>query len=288
MRNRKVSRLVAGAFILNPDRLPIVDHIDRNRANDTVENLRWASNEDNSINRTRDSGKAVIQWMRDGTRIAEYPSIVAASEATGINRSNIGACANRVGNRETAGGYEWDWMALVIHAVFPNEIWRPLVIQHLELKDPGRQVSNYGRIKHVGTREMMSHSLRNGYPVVGVGIDDEHRTVGVHILVASLFVDGRTKERCYVNHKDEVRINARASNLEWVTLAENAAHSAYQHRKAVEQLDTQTGEVLATFESIKEAAFATGLRRGTAISNVLAGRSLTAAGFGWRLVEERG
>lgn len=45
-------RLLALQFIPNPDNLPFIDHIDQNRTNNTLENLRWASkatNEQNTI-----------------------------------------------------------------------------------------------------------------------------------------------------------------------------------------------------------------------------------------------
>ena len=38
----RIHRLVALAFIPNPDNLPSVDHIDRNKSNNNVNNLRWA------------------------------------------------------------------------------------------------------------------------------------------------------------------------------------------------------------------------------------------------------
>lgn len=44
----KVCRLVALAFIPNPDNLPQVDHFDKNSLNDNVENLRWLSARDNT------------------------------------------------------------------------------------------------------------------------------------------------------------------------------------------------------------------------------------------------
>jgi hypothetical protein len=46
-----VSRLVASTFIPNPDNKPEVDHIDRNRGNNDVSNLRWADDYDQSINK---------------------------------------------------------------------------------------------------------------------------------------------------------------------------------------------------------------------------------------------
>ena len=50
-KNRLVHRLVALAFIPNPDNLPYVDHIDRNTFNNELTNLRWVTHEDNMRNR---------------------------------------------------------------------------------------------------------------------------------------------------------------------------------------------------------------------------------------------
>lgn len=46
-----VSRLVALAFINNPENKAFVDHIDRNLSNNNVENLRWATRCENNQNR---------------------------------------------------------------------------------------------------------------------------------------------------------------------------------------------------------------------------------------------
>jgi hypothetical protein len=48
-----VARLVAESFIPNTNNYPEVDHIDRNRQNNTVENLRWVSRSQNCINTVR-------------------------------------------------------------------------------------------------------------------------------------------------------------------------------------------------------------------------------------------
>lgn len=48
---RTIHRLVATTFIPNPDNLPEVDHINRNKKDNTLTNLRWVTSTDNRLNR---------------------------------------------------------------------------------------------------------------------------------------------------------------------------------------------------------------------------------------------
>ncbi len=50
---KRVNRLVAMAFIDNPDGLPFVDHIDGNKQNNSVTNLRWVTDEQNRAHAAR-------------------------------------------------------------------------------------------------------------------------------------------------------------------------------------------------------------------------------------------
>ncbi|EGB03361.1 hypothetical protein AURANDRAFT_34120 [Aureococcus anophagefferens] len=49
----RVHRLVALAFIENTDNKPFVDHIDRDRTNNNISNLRWATKSENQANQTK-------------------------------------------------------------------------------------------------------------------------------------------------------------------------------------------------------------------------------------------
>jgi hypothetical protein len=52
---RKVHRLVANAFIPNPENKECIDHINGNRIDNRIENLRWATKSENSINKITQS-----------------------------------------------------------------------------------------------------------------------------------------------------------------------------------------------------------------------------------------
>ena len=49
-------RIVAQQFIPNPNNLPFIDHINRNRADNRIENLRWVSNSENQRNKASQKG----------------------------------------------------------------------------------------------------------------------------------------------------------------------------------------------------------------------------------------
>ena len=51
-RTYKLHRILARHFIENPDDLPQVDHIDRIKTNNSIENLRWVTGSENMRNRT--------------------------------------------------------------------------------------------------------------------------------------------------------------------------------------------------------------------------------------------
>ena len=114
----KVHRLVAKAFIPNPNNLETVNHKDEVKTNNTVGNLEWMSQRDNinygthnkrmaeaNINHPKKSKVVQMFNKQTGELLATFPSTHEAERVTGINNSSISKCCN--GKYKSAGGYIW-------------------------------------------------------------------------------------------------------------------------------------------------------------------------------------
>jgi len=100
----KVHRLVAVAFLLNPQNLPMINHRDEDKTNNCIDNLEWC---DSKYNINYSQSKPVLQYDLNGNFIREWPSMKNVEEELGIKYQNISSCCS--GSRHTAGSFIWKY-----------------------------------------------------------------------------------------------------------------------------------------------------------------------------------
>ena len=108
-----IHRILAQAFIPNPNNLPMVRHLNDNKLDWRLENLAWGTQQDNESDKLRNFGeysgvgKNLVKTKCLETGII-YNSACEASRQTKIQRGDICRCCR--GERKTAGGYHWKYV----------------------------------------------------------------------------------------------------------------------------------------------------------------------------------
>lgn len=106
-----VHRVVAEAFIPNPNGFDEINHKDEDKTNNHADNLEWCNTKYNlnygnrRVNAAQHTKKPILQCDLDGNVIKEWCGAIDASKELNISYKGISRCAN--GLRNKYKGFKW-------------------------------------------------------------------------------------------------------------------------------------------------------------------------------------
>jgi hypothetical protein len=291
---KQVHRLVALAFIENPENKSDVNHKDKNKLNNHLSNLEWNTSKENNIHKSlgvkQTTNQNLAIWRIDlntGEYLEKYNSIYLASIwvlekglSTKLHNIRGGISSASRGIYKSSFGFKWE---LYKDENLENEFWKEINIENEDTS--GYFISSLGRFKNKKGIIMKDYKPHHsGYIYLRVNI----QKYALHRLVALAFIEN-TENKPIVNHIDRNKLNNKVDNLEWLTCSENNFHSHKLglnkgHKRKIIQYDLEMNEI-KKFDKIKDASIELCISL-SCIKDVLKKKQNSTKGFIFKYLEE--
>ncbi len=252
-----------------------VDHIDQNKDNNHLDNLREATCSTQAQNRSMTFARHCIQqYSWDGeTLIRTWRTCTEAAKEEGYDETGIKLCCE--GKRKHANGFVWRNADKITDTVdfipIPNCSQYRIKVDEKDASSEPIIINRWNTI--------VQQTWHQGHWNVNLTTDaGSRKTWMTQQLVALTFIPN-PNDYPMVLFKNKNPRNCHPSNLFWGTAKHRAEASC---GKGIEQIDPQTGEVVRVFPFVKDAYIAFNKTKSGIIQQVCKGKKDLAFGFKWR------
>src|ERR1700678_2025450 len=229
--------LLAKCFIENPDNKPIVDHIDRNKLNNDLSNLRWCTKNDNSCN---------IRKRNNTT--SKYKGVSLNKHGTWGSNFTFDNIYYYLGTYDTEiqAATAYDKKAKELNPEFAwtnfiDDVENPDLIENIaptsknkrqKIVDdtfaiipgyPNYKINKEGIILNIKTNKYLFGSVSNYKRVTLINNNGRYKEK-IHRLLALTFIPN-PDNKPIVDHIDQNKLNNDLSNLRWCSQIENSHNS---------------------------------------------------------------
>jgi len=286
-----IHKLVIDNFS-NDKKLNVVDHIDGNKQNNSILNLRHSTFSENTKNAYKNNPNMnkiltkVYKYDFNNKLIKTYNSMAECKNDNNITNSSV--IKNASNNGKLIDNYYYKTEVKIKNSVKislnnivkikEDEIFK-IIDDFFEDNFSNYYISNYGRIYNNKKNIIMKKLKKiNGYEFVTlVSNNKKTKKLPIHRLVAYFFVNKYDKSKI-INHIDEDKYNNYYKNLEITTTKENVRHSL---SVKINKYDLNM-KLIKKYNCIKDAGDELNIKTTGNISKCCQGKVKTAYSFIWK------
>lgn len=226
-KHRSIHIMLAQQFILNPNKLPLVNHKNGDQSDYSLDNLEWITSKGNTNHADKTglrssirSGTTIEELNNDGEIIKTFSSIQLVANQVGFSRPGVAYRLKNLSNKNGVAQFGNRFFRIQKEEIISGELWVPFNTGNKSI-DTTYSISNMGRVRINKSGKLKKTRLgSNGRYHINVTVNEKgYSFILARVIFYAFNKDAdRSKQ---IDHIDKNEINNVLSNLQALTPKEH-------------------------------------------------------------------